>query len=97
MATISNNYTIDFQMLDDNYKRLKFEVDTFKIKGRKRSAIDARAILLNIKKLCHTMRQKIYQDMKNMPIIHRNISKETLEKAAIKRKQTNDAKKKGNR
>ena len=93
MGVVYNDYDIDIDMLDKNFKRLKAEITIFKYQKRKRSGIDARAILLNIKKLCHSMRGKIHEDMVNMPVIKRNIPKEVLEKAKEKRRQTNELKK----
>lgn len=93
MGVIYNEYDIDLDMLDKNFKRLKAEITIFKYQKRKRSGIDARAVLLNIKKLCHSMRIKIHEDMLNMPIVKRNVSKEVLEQAKEKRRKTNEMKK----
>jgi len=93
MGVNYNDYDIDIDMLDKNIKRLKAEITIFKYQKRKRSGIDARAILLNIKKLCHSMRIKIHEDLVNMPVVKRNIPKEIIEQAKEKRRITNEMKK----
>lgn len=81
-------YKTDFDILDDNMDRVKYEVNDFKTKGHKRSAINARAILMNIKKMCHILRGKIMTDIKSMPKRKRNDSEESLAVAKEKRKKT---------
>ena len=93
MGVVYNDYDIDLGMLDSNVKRLKAEIVLMQYKKQKRGGINARAILLNIKKLCHIMRIKIHEDMVKMPVIKRNVSKETLEQAKEKRRITNELKK----
>lgn len=80
-------------MLDENIELLKGEMYNFAYKGRKKSGKQARAILSNIKKLCHNLRMEINDDIKALPTPKRNISPEAIERAKAKRRATLAAKK----
>jgi hypothetical protein len=93
MEFAMNKYRITMAMVDENLELLKSEVYIFAYKGRKASGISARNILLNLKKLCHSLRKEIGDDLKNRVIVKRTISPESLEAAKIKRQKTVESKK----
>lgn len=81
-------YKNELEILDKLTERLKAELYIYHYKSRKRSAIDARHILSDIKKLCHALRHELNEDIRNRPVVKMNISKEKLEEAKRKRAET---------
>lgn len=86
-------YKSSLSMLEDNFDRFKHEIYSFEYANKKRAGIQARQTLSNIKKICLELRKEINQDIKKMPVIKKNISKEALEEAKCKRQATIAAKK----
>ena len=85
-----------FNLLQENVELAKHKgVDNFKIDGIKKCAVEARALLMNIKKIAHILRQKLSSDYNNMPKEKRNFDKEKMAIASEKRKKTIAEKKKG--
>lgn len=86
-------YMAQIKSIEENLDMVKGEAYRF-IKGRKRSGIEARYFLLNIKKICHELRERLNEDMKKRPKVRRKYEKGALEAAKAKRNKT-IAKKKG--
>jgi hypothetical protein len=89
------DYKQMFMNLQENVDLARHRVDDFKIDGIKKCAVEARALLMNIKKIAHILRQKLSSDYNNMPKEKRNFDKEKMAIASEKRKKTIAEKKKG--
>ncbi len=89
------DYNYNFKLLQENIDMAKYKVSIFKNEGIKKRGVEARALLMNIKKICHLMRAKIISDMNAMPKKKRTDTEESLAIASEKRKRTIAAKKKG--
>jgi len=81
-------YKTSLLMLEDNFDILKTEVYIFAFKSKKKAGIQARYVLSNIKKICHSLRKEINDDLKALPKPKRNISQEAIDAAKIKRRIT---------
>ena len=81
-------YTELFENLQQNVDLAKYKVENFKIDNIKKRGVEARALLMNIKKIAHILRQKISSDTNNMPKMKRNFDKEKMAIASEKRKRT---------
>ena len=88
------DYNELFENLQENVNLAKYKVEIFKIDGIKKRGVEARALLMNIKKIAHILRQKISSDKNNMPKENRVFDKEKLAISSEKRRKTL-AKKKG--
>ena len=90
---MAKKYKTSLLMLEENLEMLKGELYTFEFKARKKAAINARQILLNIKKLCHNLRLEINDDIKHRHVVKKNITPEAIAIAKEKRRKTNELKK----
>jgi hypothetical protein len=92
---MKSKYKLDLAALEENQGILSGEIYVFEAKGRKASGINARAALLNIKKIVTKLRKMLNEDIKNLPKHKRNITPEALQAAKEKRQKTIEAKKNG--
>jgi len=90
---MKSKYRLDLTALEENQNILNGEIYVFEAKGRKASGINARAALLNIKKLVTKLRKALNEDIKNLPKHKRNITPEALLAAKEKRQKTIESKK----
>jgi hypothetical protein len=90
---VSKKYKAEIMSLEENLEVLKGELYLFDAKARKKAAIKARAVCLNIKKIVHCLRFKLMDEIKSRIKIKRTHTPESIEAAKQKRKATIENKK----
>ncbi len=88
-----NNLDSYISTIENNMEVVKGELYKLRNNKIKKAGLVSRKALMAMIKSCHAMRKLIQEDVRNLPVVKKNITPEKLREMAAKRQKTFDEKK----